>query len=211
MTENNDDFSYEELQKLKLGTKNFETFVFPGTENFKVSVRVLSQDEITECVSRGRRRAQDKYFEPSPNDIMDCQIQYQILYSTLSAKDNETRFFPDINAVSSETADTLATLYGYYEQVQHNSSPIEELESEEDFEKMVESIKKNSARGMSLSIHTLRKLVIFMAQILETSPKDSGSTSTPSKASEETTKSEPLSEYEQKQEEETARVETKKL
>jgi hypothetical protein len=52
--------TYEDVRKLRKGTNAFDIFDFPFLENAKIAIRVLTQEEILQCLDAGRQDARDK-------------------------------------------------------------------------------------------------------------------------------------------------------
>jgi CO dehydrogenase/acetyl-CoA synthase alpha subunit len=75
-----------------------------------------------------------------------------------------------------------------YNEVQEKYAPALKIKTSEDFDNLIEEIKKKSLLGMSLNSYTLRELVVYMTQRITKLQKDNGTTSSQSKPEKETSK-----------------------
>lgn len=177
---------FDALQKIKLGKESVTIFTYPGYDEVEIAIRPLTQAETSECISEGRRKCEEAIFKPTQSDYLDFQSQEVLYRAVLQVNDHSKTFFKAPEQVGEELAETLAKLIGYYNEVQNQHSPDRGIESEAEFVRMIDDVKKNSPLGMSLSSLMLRKLLLFTVDQLEKLQKDNGFTSSPSNQKEET-------------------------
>lgn len=84
-------------------------------------------------------------------------------------------FFASVEDVLELSREEVERLQEFYDSVQEKYSPTNKLETPEEFDKLVEEVKKNKTFGNSLSSQTLKRLVSYLIENSETSQKDNGS------------------------------------
>lgn len=183
--------SHEKLKALRKGTKHFVAFEFPGMPEISMAVRVCSQGEITDSLSKGRKKADAEMYNPTASDYLEYQ-EREILYNSIMTEDGEEKFFPSSDSVGDETVDTRIILIEKYNEVQEEFSPVKDIKTEEDFLNTLSEVKKNSQIGLSLSSYTLRKLLSFLIAHPNALLKGNGSISTLLSPNEETSKKNPI-------------------
>lgn len=94
----------------------------------------------------------------------------ELLYRAI-LDDSGNKFFSSPEQVGELSADEVVSLLEFYNATQEKYAPTKNIQTEKDFVDMIEEIKKTSPLGMSLSTHTLRKLVLFMADSYQTLPR----------------------------------------
>lgn len=182
--------SFEQVRKMRRGVNAFDVYLFPYMTDVEVAIRVLSQEEIFESINVWQQKLRDKY----PNAWQDQEIHYgtrELLHKAILKKpvaDERDKFFASPEELGELSIEEFNLLLEHYNEVQEKYAPDKTLESEEDVMELIEEIKKNSLVGMSLSTHTLRRLVVTLAKPSETLQNDNGSTSLPSKKSKAKTK-----------------------
>lgn len=201
--------SFGDLEAILRGRKHYEIIDFPfarsDTENtLKVAVKVLSQKEIEDSylyadIKYRNRFPDEKDFRSMPGHMRE--LERQILYRAIvqiPAIDEETqkitfeKFFPNPEAIGDLLSiDQTTILMSYYNETQEKFSPAAAIKSEEDFLEVIEHCKKKSIRGLSLSMLELEMLVDFLVKNPSILLKDSGTSSSPSKNSEENGNSKP--------------------
>lgn len=183
-------FTFDDLQAIMRGRKHFEEFEFPGFSEIRIAIRVLSQRDIqdiarTTDVIVGRIKKEND--EDLRNSVVySKEIERQILSKAvvqLPMQDPETgeyvfrRFFNSADEVGQLDQSIINDLFEKYNVVQEKYSPQTRIQTEEDFEKLIEQIKKKSVIGLSLSTYALQMLVDFLVKNPEILLKDNGSSS----------------------------------
>lgn len=176
--------SYEDIRKMRKGTNAFDVFPFPFLTDVKIAIRVLTQNEILECLDDGRQDAKAKLADPRDIDIyqigMARLIQKAIYCVPEDAGETPTiPFFYSVEEVLELSVEETRLLEEYYNSVQEKYSPMETLKEAKDFINLIEAIKKNKIDGNYLSSLTLRKLVSYLIESSETSQNDNGAGSIP--------------------------------
>lgn len=183
-------FTFDDLQAIMRGRKHFEEFEFPGFSEIRIAIRVLSQRDIqdiarTTDVIVGRIKKEND--EDLRNSVVySKEIERQILSKAvvqLPMQDPETgeyvfrRFFNSADEVGQLDQSIINDLFEKYNVVQEKYSPQTRIQTEEDFENLIEQIKKKSVIGLSLSTYALQMLVDFLVKNPEILLKDNGSSS----------------------------------
>lgn len=181
-------FTFDDLQAIMRGRKHFEEFDFPGFPEIRIAIRVLSQRDIqdiarTTDVIVGRVKKEND--EDLRNSVLySKEIERQILSKAvvqIPMQDPETgdyvfsKFFNSADEVGKLDQSIINDLFEKYNIVQEKYSPQTRIQTEEDFEKLIEQIKKKSAIGLSLSTYALQMLVDFLVKNPEILLKDNGS------------------------------------
>lgn len=175
-------YSYEDVRKMKGGTKTYDVFEFPFIPEIKIAVRVLTQVEILECLDAGRNDAVVNLSRPREIDAYQYGLIRLLLKSVHKVPEDGNKlsepFFAKYEDITELSKDEVEKLVEFYESVQEKYSPVQKVETPEDFQKLVEEVKKNKTFGNSLSSQMLRKLVSYLIESSEISPTDNGSGST---------------------------------
>lgn len=197
-------FTFDDLQAIMRGRKHFEEFEFPGFSEIRIAIRVLSQKDIqdiarTTDVIVGRIKKEND--EDLRNSVVySKEIERQILSKAvvqLPMQDPETgeyvfrKFFNSADEVGQLNQSIINDLFEKYNVVQEKYSPQTRIQTEEDFEKLIEQIKKKSAIGLSLSTYALQMLVDFLVKNPEILLKDNGSSLQQSKTESQNLKKKP--------------------
>lgn len=181
-----DGVTFDQLKGMRLGVDQSDEYFFPGTSQ-KIQIRVLTKYELNQCDHAGRVRVAAATKTPeSPNgdytqDMLVDFIMYEVLYRSVLVGETDVkedkRFFSSSEQVSELTVEEYEKFVEHYQETQERYAPLEKAETEEDFEKLLDEVKKKSLPWKSLSVLTLRKLVAYLVENFETLQKDSGSTS----------------------------------
>lgn len=177
--------SFVDIKKLRKWIAWHELRIFPFMPDVKIGIRVLTISELVSCKDIWRDKAKEALINPSQDDINDY-IYAEVLYrAVLSYPVDWTTFFSSSEEALDLSIDESVLLKEYYEEVQEMYSPLEKVETEEQFNELISEIRKKSHLGMSLSSYTLRKLLLFMIENGKTLPSDNDSISSPSNKKEE--------------------------
>lgn len=188
--------SFSDIKRLKRWVNTYEVFTFPyQKEDIKVWIRVLSQDEITQCSLEAKNRAEayirnkiwsddiQKFEQTVIGDLWLRELLYRACIVPWS--DDNEKFFSSVDEVADMSIDEHGLLMEYYESVQEKYAPVKSLENPKDFEELIDDLKKKWLSGMSLNTYTARKLLSYLIVNIETSQNDNGTTYTLSNQSEE--------------------------
>jgi hypothetical protein len=171
------------FEKLKLGTKNEKSVLWPGTQH-RIVLRVLSNQDMLESSV-----AADRFFRDSDTAIAfqnigmyEAERDTQELYRACMDPQTKGPVAPtitDFRALLNQGSRSL--LIDEYNALTDDTSPkVDDMPAAE-FDALVERLKKNPAQaiGSVSSSRTLRRLCLYLADRPAISPKDSGSTSSP--------------------------------
>lgn len=164
---------------------------FPYLPNIRIAIRVLTGEELVESLNIGRQKVLDRFGDNVAAGSIDDYVGRELMFKAILTEDGERNFFQDPEQIGELSVDEFTHLLNQYNAVQEKYAPLETIKTEEDFNAMIEEIKKESPLGMSLSTHTLRLLVRYLAQYLPVSPRDNDTTFSDLSNSEENTKTEP--------------------
>lgn len=64
------ELTYEDIRKMRKGTNAFDIFPFPFLPDINIAIRVLTQNEILECLDNGRQDAKARLSDPRDVDIL---------------------------------------------------------------------------------------------------------------------------------------------
>jgi hypothetical protein len=156
------------MQTMKLGTGQFKVIKWPGTET-SVAMRILSMHDKTEAAA-----ATEQYYKSikiesrlTTESFFDTERAIQSLYKAL--RDPQDMSKPICDSVTTfrksiSTAD-LNTLYLEYCTWEKDCSPSPENLTEEEFDLLVEDIKKNPEKILlsTYSSSMLRRLIATLA------------------------------------------------
>jgi len=155
------------LEQLKLGTANVRLIDFPGTTR-KVALRVLSIAERQEAVFSTERHFKAEKIETSmvTANEYDAEVATQMLFRALRDPEKLTdAICPTLiqfrQLISRDEREMLMDSYLAFEK---EVSPTPETLSGDEFDRVVSELKKKQDITIlnSLSIHTLRKLVLIL-------------------------------------------------
>jgi hypothetical protein len=167
------------LERLKKGTDNKKTIVFPGTSE-EVVVSVLSEGARQEAHFAAEQHFKRKGIEVtmSTADAYETERTIQILYRALSDQEEKplARTVDEFrNLLTVDEKDRLVDEYLVFE---NECSPNPEKRSESELENLYQEIKKKPETiGSFSSIGTARQLISYLVNRLASSPADSGSIS----------------------------------
>lgn len=169
------------LEKLKAGKRNIMTMDYPGTGT-EVALQVLSCQDVQDAVF-----AAEKYFKKleieitaTTLDVYEDERTTQILFRALrDPGDPKKSFAATVDELrrhlEKEEKSILAEAYNRFEQ---ECSPNYAKLTDDEFETLWEDIKKNPAiLSKNSNSPMLRSLLLYLASLPATSPKDNGSTS----------------------------------
>lgn len=166
---------------MRRGTNTYEIYPFPYMEDVFVGIRVLTHDEIMRASNIGREKANKSL----TNANEDEQIKFasrEILFNAVVKATNDTEcsseaFFSNAEEVGELTLDEINLLLEHYNEVQQKFIPQQDLNSPEEFDALIEDLKKKPQIGMSLSTYTLRMVLLYSVARLQNLQKDSDSIS----------------------------------
>ena len=184
--------NFKDVNKMRLGRRAYDVYFYPFTNNeVEVAIRVLSEAELMVCEDNGKAMAKELLKEPSPAQIttyVGFHMIYEACYEVPTPGQDilqTKKFFGSIGDVADLPKLELQELLDLWTQTFEKNSNSDIFLKPEQFPELIEEIKKNSIFGMSLSIQTLKKLLLFSVNDdVRTSLKDSGLFSTPSNSQE---------------------------
>lgn len=193
--------TFKDVAEMKRGRRAYSVFNFPFQKDVQLAIRLLTDTEIMECEAKGIRLAKEMLKNPTPqhneNAATYCLL-YEACYAVPDMGEDileAPKFFESVQQIGELTTDEKNMLLEHYNFVQEKFAKFDDFQTPEEFEELLEEVKKNSPRGMSLSSFTLRKLLLFsVSPELQTSPTDNGSTTSDSNSSEESTNEKPSNE-----------------
>lgn len=157
--------SKELLEKLFQGEKNKKQTTWPGTDN-EIYIRVATEkdlsDVITECDATYKERAGMWAYNAAYYDAEKAnRILHKVVTFDPDGKDRIGTYDQFITKLTPEIRDVLEDLQTSF---QDECSPDPDAMSEEDFEKLIEEVKKkpNEAVNVLCSIFVLRRLSIYL-------------------------------------------------
>ena len=176
--------SYEDVKKMRRGTNAFEIYDFPFIKDAQIAIRVLTNNEILLCLDLGRDDAHKKLKMPREIDTYQygmARLLQKAIYVVPEdpAEKPSQLFFKDAEEVLELSVEETKLIEEYYNTVQEKYSPVQKLETPDDFIGLIDDIKKKRINGGYLSSYTLRKLASYLIETLTESPNDSGTGSTP--------------------------------
>ena len=182
------------LRQVLSGRRDFGKFPFPGCEQFTVSVRLLTEEEMDDCLLNAHNEVLHKvrasgntlreYLDETPQAI-DVERQRQILFKALftakSTQEDAKPFFPHVDAI--RTLDTVLRMQLFEEYLDwQDACNARKRLTDEQVEELVEKVKKEPSGKVSLAqydAHTLRTCVRSLADRFPPSPTTKSSTSKP--------------------------------
>lgn len=170
------------LARLKAGFKNTKIINWPGTEE-EIKIRLPDEQILLEASA-----ATDKIFEGrhvSTENIDDYESEkltqqlYRVIEDPGTGKSVGT--ITDFRRLL--TPETKSILTQEFSQFADECNPDPVQMSDEEFDVLLESVKKNSRKtlGNVSSIFTARKLIVSLVEELQSLQKDNGSISLPRK------------------------------
>lgn len=155
------------LEKIKLGTKNTRLVFWPGTQDH-VLIRILSINELQECVFNTEHLFKAQKIETNlmTSTEWDDERATQILFKSLRDPSNQEK--PVCSDMAQFrlllTRDERNALLLEYLAFEKEVSPLSENLSSDEFDRTLQSIKKNPELIMSgnYSIFMLKKLLHFL-------------------------------------------------
>lgn len=184
--------TFADIQKMKKGKDVYERIVAKVQgESTELFIRPLTQDEKYQCTISGRTLAKNNcgiaYREGEDDLIYTIKELLADSVYMVTEKGDYLRFFLSADEVGTLYDEEVIDMFSKYTKVQEKISPSS-LETEKDFEDLIEEVKKKSVTGMYLSMSTAEKLLQYLIDRTQNSQKDSGITSTPSNLENESLK-----------------------
>ena len=156
-------FSEERVREILLGRRAVRTIDMPGFPGVKVGIRILYEFEIdsarVEAAKYVRDRAKEVLFDAAAllaiePELFDRECQRQVLQRAVIDADSDPTsprpFFPSDLDVRQLDSVTVRALWDAYAEHQEWVSPRYSL-SDEDVEKLVDALGKESAPGVTLA------------------------------------------------------------
>ena len=176
-------FSYEDVRKMRRGTNTYDVFTFPFTDNIFIWMRVLTQDEMIRAGNKGKIKAKKMYWDIMWGEDNAFAVR-ELLYMAVVKATSDTEctsepFFSSPEDIWELSLDELTILDEHYKEIQRKYTPFIDVKTPEEFEELVSELKKKPQIGMSLSIDTLRLLVVSLIASSQKSQNDNDSTSSP--------------------------------
>ena len=172
--------SFEDVRKMRRGTRNYDIYTFPYTEDVYVWIRVLTQDEMVLASNNGRQKAKKIFADISGWEDTAYTIKEILYMATVKATADiefpEEKFFSSAEEVWELSLDEMVMLRTHYEEIQWKYTPFYKAKTSEDFDKLISELKKKPQIGMSLSIDTLRLLVAYLTPSIVKLQNDNDST-----------------------------------
>ena len=185
-------FDDARIAQILRGTLGFKVYDYPGHDEIKVAVRLLSDAELDDCrvqalvdlekIAKKRRWELQLLVELDP-DIYDRAVSRQIVWrsyhdaDTTGTGQEPKRFFSSYEHLAGLGSVEQERLFALYLEHQRWTAPLRAGEAEE-VEALVEAMgKAPSAPGLlgSFEHSTLVRLLISMARRLSTSPTSKSS------------------------------------
>ena len=183
--------SFSQIKEMRRWTETYMEFLFPYSKDIGIRIRVLTQDEILMAHIYAKKKAKSLLPEwevASPDILVDLATRYLLQKAVIVSDEEKTSFFSNIEEVWELSKDEALMLVEQYNEVQEKYAPATEIKTSEDFDNLIEEIKKKSLLGMSLNSYTLRELVAYMTVRITKLQKDNGTISSPSKPKKEKSK-----------------------
>jgi hypothetical protein len=156
------------LSKLKAGTSHTKEIVWPGTEE-KVLIRLSSDNDHMQSVLATDQVFSDSKINIENLDAYNSERETQLLFRVILDPETKKQLFKNITAfrdtITLDIKDTLATELDAFET---ECNPEIDYISEEDFDKLVTSVKKNvpNTVGNISSIGIAKKLITYLVNQL---------------------------------------------
>jgi len=193
--------SYEDIRKMRRGTNAFDIYNFPFLDGVKIAIRVLTQNEILECLDAWRDDAKRLFKQSRDIDAIQMGMAKVMEKAVYVPAENPwdfptTPFFRSSKEVLELSVDETRLLEEYYNTTQEKYAPVQVLQTESDYLELIEAIKKKLIDGSYLSSLTLKELVTFLVDKYQLSPSDNGTTMLPWQYLNEKKKQKPVAEVE---------------
>lgn len=174
------------IDTLKAGKHAVKVIDWPGT-NKKIGITVLTDQEFSDAHFAVEQvfKKNGVEFSAATVDLYTSEQNTQILARALVHPENRhkngdpVRFFSSADELRELLAhqDVKAELNQEYKQWQNDCSPMLSEMTEEEFDRLFNDTKKNSAVLSDLSTNNLKGLIIYLADRQQKLPGASGSTS----------------------------------
>jgi valyl-tRNA synthetase len=170
------------LQQLKLGTDNVKLVKFPGTDK-EVALRIISQRDHQDAAFSTERLFKQEKIDVNmiTAEEYESEKATQLLYRALRDPQKlEEPIAPNITEFRKLlTREEKKLLIDEYLGFESECSPSPENMSDEEFDKVLTALKKNSVEtiGNITSMSMLKKLLRTTVDLLVSSPTGSGSSS----------------------------------
>jgi len=157
------------IDKIKAGSQAKKTIDWPGIEGAKVDIRVCSESDHLQSSMATDELFKDVKVALENVDTYNAEKETQLLFRAIQDPETGKQLYKNITEFRSiltpEVKDALADqLFALHEEFSPDLTTI----SNEDFDKLVADVKKNTAEAIQTqsNIYTLRKLVLFLASQL---------------------------------------------
>jgi hypothetical protein len=167
------------LEKIKLGTSNSKLTKWPGTEQ-DVCIRILSEQDRMDAIFATERLFKNDKIETNlvTAEAFDNEKVIQILYRALRCPESlDQPVAPSISvfrkSISREETKVLISEYINYES---ECSPTPGNLSDEEFDKLLRDLKKNSEQTLTsiTSLSIAKKLLLTLVSQPVTLPQVNG-------------------------------------
>lgn len=166
------------LEKLKAGKNNVKVITWPGTDE-KVGLIVLTEAEKQRAAFETEKKFKSSGVEYNYGTAETYQSEQntQMLVLSLVDPDKRTPLFKSADDLRPLLVTGVKSIL--IEQVndwQQECSPSIEEMTEQKYQELFETVKKNPSILNGTNLNTLRQLITFLASQPASSPMDSGST-----------------------------------
>jgi len=165
------------IEKLKLGTDNTKLINWPGSEQ-KVLLRILSQKDIQDASFAAERLFKAEKIETNMMTATTYEEEQatQLLFKSL--RDPERQDEPIATNITefrkALTKEEKTQLVGEYMTFERDCSPNPDNMSDEEFDKVLQDVKKNPASidSLNCSSSLLRRFITILASPPQRLPTD---------------------------------------
>ena len=155
------EISFEDIRKIRRWTTNRTVYDFPFMNNTPIGIRLLTQDELLRASIFWQKEAQSLELKDQDSYLAASYAfnTMELLRKACYVWETDRQFFKSIDEVWELSRDETTVLFDYYNRVQERYAPAEKLKTEEDFQELIEDIKKKWVGGISLSSYTIERLL----------------------------------------------------
>ena len=157
------------IEKIKAGCQVKKTVDWPGAEAAKVDIRVCNENDYLQASIATDRLFKDSRIALENINEYNSEKEIQLLFRAILDPETGVQLFKNITEFRTLLTPEVKDFFAEQLDALHEEfSPDLTTISDEDFDKLVQDVKKNAVEALSTqsNIYTLRKLSIFLASQL---------------------------------------------
>ena len=153
------------IDKIKLGSQATKKIAWPGAEDATIQIRVCNESDYLAASMAADKLFNDVKIGLENVDAYNAEKETQLLFRAIQDPETGEQLFKNITEFRDLLVPEIKNfLSDQLDALHEEFSPELTTISDEDFDKLVQDVKKNAAEVLQTqsNIYTLRKLIIYL-------------------------------------------------